>query len=482
MNVLNGLLNIVNPDRAVSFYGETYNVSMNWIGDLIRALVNGVGIVGVGIILFSIILKLVVLPFDIFQRINMSKQNAKMRQNQEKLQKLQKQYANDKAKYNQKMMEMYKENGINVFSSCLPAILSIIIFIIAINAFNSYSQYANLSAYNKMVNSYNAEVATHTATVDDDLSLITINGTSHILVEDKDGDASGKYIYYVVEAPEFNQETFSVDSAKEYIGNLTGRDKKHYVNPEQLQAFDQKASVFVQDLLNKEGEEGEITEDYACANYVKTVAQQAVKTAYEEDVHNDTKFLWIKNIWKTDASYKHPVSKYSEFKSDLNGRKTKLEVPGKNVKFSKINDYTNAYNEKSYNEVTAFLKSEKKEANGYYIMIALSIGTILLQQFVSMRSQKDQQKFSSVDGTGAMNQKTMMIMMTVMFGIFSFLYSAAFSIYMVTSNLLSLLTTVVIGKAVEKKIEKEEEQAIQNKYNNRFPGRKYTGKTNSSKK
>ena len=85
MNLVNGLFNYVNPDAAVSFFGETFNVSMNWIGDLIRALVKGVGIVGVGIILFSIILKLVVLPFDVFQRINMSKQNAKMKQNQEKL-------------------------------------------------------------------------------------------------------------------------------------------------------------------------------------------------------------------------------------------------------------------------------------------------------------------------------------------------------------------------------------------------------------
>ena len=140
MNFLNTLLNNVNPDRAVSFFGKTYNVSLNWIGELIRTLVNWIGIVGIGIILFSVLLKLVVLPFDIFQRINMSKQNAKMKQNQEKLQKLQKQYANDKAMYNQKMMEMYKENGINVFSSCLPAILSIVIFIIAINAFTAYSQ------------------------------------------------------------------------------------------------------------------------------------------------------------------------------------------------------------------------------------------------------------------------------------------------------------------------------------------------------
>ena len=477
MNFLNTLLNNVNPDRAVSFFGKTYNVSLNWIGELIRTLVNWVGIVGIGIILFSVLLKLVVLPFDIFQRINMSKQNAKMKQNQEKLQKLQKQYANDKAMYNQKMMEMYKENGINVFSSCLPAILSIVIFIIAINAFTAYSQYANLAAYNKMVKAYNAEISAHTATVDDDLSLIDINGESHILVEDKDGAQSGKYVYYIVKNDGFTQEALGGEEMKEYLSSVLGNNKKHYVNSEQLLAYDATAKAEVEEAKAKP--ENEFSEDKLCANYVKKLAQKAVKAAYKADIADDTSFLWIKNIWETDASYTHPISKYSDIKSDM--QREKMEVPGKNVKFTKMSSFTNAYEKESYNEVTRLLKSEKSAPNGYYILIVLSIGTILLQQFVSMRSQKEQQKFSSVDGTGAMNQKTMMIMMTVMFGIFSFMYSAAFSINMVMSNLLSLVTTVLINKLVERKMEKEEEKALQAKYNKRFPGRTYPGNNRKGK-
>lgn len=474
MNFLTSLLNADTlSGGAVSFLGETFNVSLGWIASLIRALVNGVGIVGVGIILFSVILKLVVLPFDVMQRINMSKQNAKMKQNQEKLKKLQKQYAHDKTMYNQKMMEMYKESGINVFSSCLPAILSIIIFIVAINNFNAYSQYANLSVYNKMVREYNAALTTHTATLDDDVSF----SNGYILVEDKDGDVSGRYIYYVVETQE---QPTSVEEMKTIVESKPFEMRIHYVNSTLLRAYDEQAEAEISTALALP--ENELEEKTLASNYVTKLAQQAVKKAYNEDIYKDTKFLWIKNIWETDASYKHPISGYSDFKSELQDRKTKLEVPGKNVKFSKIGDYTDAYTQDNYNKVTALLKSEKNSANGYYIMIALSIGTILLQQFISMRSQKEQQKFSSVDGTGAMNQKTMMIMMTVMFGIFSFMYSAAFSIYMVMSNLLSLATTVIIGKGVERKLEKEEERAIKEKYNNRFPGRKQTSTDKNSKK
>jgi len=75
-----------------------------------------------------------------------------------------------------------------------------------------------------------------------------------------------------------------------------------------------------------------------------------------------------------------------------------------------------------------------------------------------------------------------MVTMTVMFAFFSFMYSAAFSIYMIVSNLTSLLSTVVINKAVDVTMEKKEQKELQEKYNNRFPGRKYKGEDTDGKK
>ena len=153
MNFMNFL-----ADVPISLLGDTFDISLNWIGKLVKILISsGVG-VGVGVILFSLLLKVIVLPFDVFQRIAMRKQNIKMKENQSKMEKLQKQYANDKEMYNKKLMEMYKANGISMFSSCLPMILSMVIFIVAINAFNAYSQYAAIENYNHMVNSYNAQL------------------------------------------------------------------------------------------------------------------------------------------------------------------------------------------------------------------------------------------------------------------------------------------------------------------------------------
>ena len=70
-----------------------------------------------------------------------------------------------------------------------------------------------------------------------------------------------------------------------------------------------------------------------------------------------------------------------------------------------------------------------------------------------------------------------MIIMTVMFGIFAFMYSAAFSIYMVISSVFSLLSTMVINKIVDVTMSRKEEKAMQAKLNRTLPGQ-----TNKEKK
>ena len=162
-----GFFNLL-ADLPITFLGQTFDISLNWIGRLINALIGGIGIVGVGIIVFSLILRCIVLPFDVFQRISMRKQNVKMKENKEKLDKLQKQYANDKKMYSQKMMELQKEQGFSLLSSCLPMILSLVIFFVAMDAFNAYSSYANLQNYNLLVEGYNAALQPYVAEITED--------------------------------------------------------------------------------------------------------------------------------------------------------------------------------------------------------------------------------------------------------------------------------------------------------------------------
>ena len=71
-------LNQLNDAVGIHRFGQTFDVSLDWVGELIKGLITGVGSVGLGIIVFSLILKLIVLPFDIYQRVAMRKQNLKM--------------------------------------------------------------------------------------------------------------------------------------------------------------------------------------------------------------------------------------------------------------------------------------------------------------------------------------------------------------------------------------------------------------------
>lgn len=434
------LFNLLSNEVGIAQYGQTYAVELNWIGNLISKLIAVVGSVGIGIILFSVILKLIVLPFDVYQRITMRKQNLKMKENQAKMEKLQKQYANNKEMYNQKVMEMYKENGFSMFSSCLPMILSMVIFIVAINAFNAYAQYANVNNYNTLVNAYDKKIESICA----DLESAGCTITRH-------PDDENVYVLNVDEVCEKNADIkAAVDAAV--------------------------AAATQENPALTETEKAD-TAATAVKAYFIDQAQTAVVEAYETDVTEKTGFLWIKNIWATDASYKHPVLEYSDFKSELTDRSGCSCNPSVPEQFTQ-----GPYHEDAYNEITAKLSKQKDQANGYYILIVLSIGTILLQQWISMRSQKEQQQFSSVDGQGASQQKMMMVMMTAMFAIFSFMYSSAFSIYMIMSNVLSLVSTLVINKIVDVREAKKEAKALQDKYNKRFPGRVAPGSEGKDKK
>ena len=135
-----------------------YEIGLNWLGKFAQAIIEGIGIIGLGIVVFTIVLKAIVLPFDIYQRVNMRKQNLVMKEMQPELEKLQKQYANDKTTYNQKMTELYKKNGYSMLGACLPMIFSLVILIVAFQGFRTYSQYANLAMYEKMSQAYSEEI------------------------------------------------------------------------------------------------------------------------------------------------------------------------------------------------------------------------------------------------------------------------------------------------------------------------------------
>lgn len=428
-------------DVPIQLFGSITDIQLDWLAKLIGVLIGTVGSVGVGIIIFTLILKTVVLPFDIYQRVSMRKQSLKMEQMRPELEKLQKQYASDPQMYQAKMQEVYKKNGYNMLGACLPMILSLVILIVAFNELNAFSQYSNLHAYKQMAEEYNSSILTYCADADD--------CTPETLIIDrveytKYQGADGKYFIYYLE---------SESGVKEY-----------YIDVEKAYAYDG-----VKEEIDSIMSEESVEKSDAAALFVKNIGREAAAESFR---NTKISFLWVKNIWYSDTMWNHPLGSYSDFTGKIN--KT-IEVTDENGKVSKLS-VKDVISESTYNEITANLSDEKSEANGYFILCVLSVGLMLLSQFISMRSQKTQNELSSVNQEGQSTQKMMMFIMPIMYGIFAFTYSGSFSIYMVISSAYSIITMVISNIIVDKMFNKQEEKALQAKYNRVVPTR------NSSKK
>ncbi|NLG25817.1 MAG: YidC/Oxa1 family membrane protein insertase [Clostridiales bacterium] len=94
-----------------------------FVGDLLRSLLDLIYHVvpnyGWAVILFTLVIRLVLMPLDIKSKRSMKN----MSKLQPQLEALNKKYAKDREKLNQKTQELYKKEKINPLSGCLPLLI-----------------------------------------------------------------------------------------------------------------------------------------------------------------------------------------------------------------------------------------------------------------------------------------------------------------------------------------------------------------------
>ncbi len=487
-----------------------FSMSLDFLGKFARAIIEGVGSLGLGIILFTLVLKAITLPFDIYQRYKTRKQTLIMKAMKDDLDKLQKQYANDKTTYNMKMQELYKKNGYSVFGACLPMLISLVILIVAFQGFNSYSRYATVHLFVNMKEEYNAAILEHGPGGEDNVDYLVGDGENDIprssitdeeTVYKEENGLKYTIVYEAVNTPVFDEsgvpmsedgksktqevltpylrvealETVEHDNTFLYyqyrLASYRLTEQNGTVTKELLPETEAKRTYYF-----AEDGEGFLIDRFLAKGAENSAENSAEKSAWDklsaaetdsgkEQIRldylvgvgaqraadwyhtkgNNAGFLWIKNVWYSDASYQHPVPAAT----------VSADLP-----------------QELYDDLTAGLETEKTAANGYYILIVLSIGMMALSQFISMRSQKESAQYQTVDGQGAMSQKVMLVMMPLIFAVFAFLYSAAFSIYMVVSTVISLLVTVFCNLALGHIFRKKEEAEIKARYTRDVPWKK----------
>ena len=158
MNFLNFLASEVNIFN-ISLQND--NVPLTGVTKLVAECIEALsfgGYIAVGILLFSLFLKIIPLPFDIYSRVATKKNALKMERMRPELEKLQRQYANNRELYSQKMMALYKKEGYSTFASCLPTLFTLVFFIIVISAFTQYSTYSKIQDFNHMAIAYTQSI------------------------------------------------------------------------------------------------------------------------------------------------------------------------------------------------------------------------------------------------------------------------------------------------------------------------------------
>ena len=433
---------LANLSQGVLGYGITTlptESMLDWLGEVIRWLIEGVGVIGVGIIIFTLILKTIVLPLDIYSRIKSKKQALVMEKMRPQMEKLQKQYANEKQLYQQKVLELQKKSGYSMFGACVPMIVSLIIFIIVFQAFSAYSQYATVESYNDMVRSYNSVVERYELTEENS------EGFLQKVYYSEDGSWT---VYSGEEAPaegaayDYKVDFSAFANAYNKQNNLALTEEGVY-SALVKQYSEETGTVIAQGAENSSDASTREAVRMTLVSYViDGYAAQKVADDYisKQQSGEGSGFLWVKNIWYPDSVLSREVPDFSTFRQAA----------------SRLN--IDAGYEESYNKVTADLVQQKEQYNGYFILIILSIGVMLLQQFIAMRSNKATNELSSVDGSAQRTTKMMMIMMPIIYGLFAFMYSSAFSIYMITNTTYSIITTLIINKAMNVWFSRREER------------------------
>ena len=131
----------------------------NLVGKLLLLLRAGVGNFGWTVVVFTIILRFALLPLDIWQKFSMRKQQKKMAALQPKLAKIQKQYANNPEMLRQKQYELQRSSGVNMLASCLPMIVTMVVFFVVFAGFRALVVYDNQLIVARLNDAYNEMVA-----------------------------------------------------------------------------------------------------------------------------------------------------------------------------------------------------------------------------------------------------------------------------------------------------------------------------------
>lgn len=191
------------------------------------------------------------------------------------------------------------------------------------------------------------------------------------------------------------------------------------------------------------------------------IGKDAVVIYFEEEIQEP--FLWINNIWRPDT-WENIMIDANSFESGGSGLAALEDGnPLYKPRYNTIRDAVLEGNPgyfASYNDDGSMARNDdgslKAGWNGLILLPILAMGIMFLSSWIS---QKQNSTSASQSDPSQKSAKMMMFMMPIIFGIFGFFYTAAFSVYLVSNSLWSVLINLatngwvnnLAAKSAEKK-------------------------------
>ena len=385
-----------------------------WTMDMWSPIINLFSFIpnyGWMIIVFTIALKIVLSPLDVWQRKVSRDSTLKQQKMKPQLDKLQKQYGNNKQLLNQKQMALYKKEGYNVVGSCfsmlINLVLTLFIFFTLFSGLTEISQENTYKQYTKLEDVYKTTFVTEVAKT---TPSITEYSQIDTIINEK----------IATDAIKNRAKAVLIESG--------------IAEPTEAQIKSKAYSIVV-------------SEDYSAE---LVVAQGAVATKYEEIKDN---WLWVDSIWRPET-YVSGVGNYNDFYNIANLK-------------ARFADNTTALEQISleYDIITKEIQQKYSSWNGYFIL-AILCGVVTFLSFTLTQNTNGQKKEKQmihvngnmVDGINKDKQqqpdpqKSMGIMkfiMPVIMVFFVLFYSTAFALYILTNSIMSILISLCCIKIFE---------------------------------
>ncbi len=158
----------------LNFMGKfVYNVLYKWVLSW-GGSYTVIGAFGITVILFTLFLKLITSPLDVWQKLLARSNARKMEIMKPELDKVTKNCGEDKQLLMQKQREVYAKYKYSPFKSCLPTLITLVVFMVVFTGFNSSVKYHNAVVFDSLhttyettySQTYNAETAAGTSAQD----------------------------------------------------------------------------------------------------------------------------------------------------------------------------------------------------------------------------------------------------------------------------------------------------------------------------